>query len=212
MKAGHPIHAFRTMEKPMSRLACFPLILLLVLAACSKPVSNTGDPRSQGAGNAGASTPAGNACDRKLVTSADAAAILGEPIASEKALPGDAQSCVFTAADFTALTISLSNGGYLGCGEDAHAGDQRIRRRRTGGVAVDAQGDHRGKEQPALRHRGRRSRPGRGRDTGDTRRPLQQDFRGDVRLQPLTAKPKVSRRAGAGGRTKTMTLNPGEHP
>ena len=110
MKAGHPIHAFRTMEKPMSRLACFPLILLLVLAACSKPVSNTGDPRSQGAGNAGASTPAGNACDRKLVTSADAAAILGEPIASEKALPGDAQSCVFTTAGFTTLTISLRPG------------------------------------------------------------------------------------------------------
>jgi hypothetical protein len=30
------------MKKPMSRLACFPLILLLVLGACSKPVSNTG--------------------------------------------------------------------------------------------------------------------------------------------------------------------------
>jgi hypothetical protein len=110
MKAVCPVQAFRTMEKPMSRLACFPLLLLLVLAACSKPASNTGDPAAQGAGNAGASTPAGNACDRKLVTSADAAEILGEPVASEKTLPGDAQSCVFTAADFTALTISLRPG------------------------------------------------------------------------------------------------------
>jgi len=44
------------------------------------------------------------------VTSADAAEILGEPVASEKTLPGDAQSCVFTTADFTTLTISLRPG------------------------------------------------------------------------------------------------------
>src|ERR1700685_580273 len=98
MKAVHPIHAVRQMEKPMSRLACFPLILLLVLSACSKPVSNTGDARSQGAGHAGASPPAGNACARNRVPSPDAAEIRGEPVASEKALPGDAQSCVFTTA------------------------------------------------------------------------------------------------------------------
>jgi hypothetical protein len=110
MKAGYPVHAFRTIEKPMSRLACFPLILLLVFGACSKPASNTGAlAASQGATNA-ASTPAGNACDRKLVTSADAAEILGEPAASEKALPGDPQSCVFTTSDFTTLTISLRPG------------------------------------------------------------------------------------------------------
>ena len=110
MKASYPVHAFRTLEKPMSRLACFLLILLLVLGACSKPVSNTGAAASQGVANGDASTPAGNACDRKLVTSADAAQILGEPVASEKVLPGDAQSCVFTTADFTRLTISLRPG------------------------------------------------------------------------------------------------------
>jgi hypothetical protein len=110
MNASYPVHAFRTMEKPMSRLACFPLILLLALAACSKPLSNTGAAASQGAGNGGAGTPAGNACDRKLVTSADAAEILGEPVAPEKTLPGDAQSCVFKTADFTTLTISLRPG------------------------------------------------------------------------------------------------------
>ena len=86
------------------------LCLLLVLGACSKPASKTGAAPSHSAANAGASTPAGNACDRKLVTSADAAEILGEPAPSEKALPGDAQSCVFTTADFTTLTISLRPG------------------------------------------------------------------------------------------------------
>src|SRR3984885_2322010 len=110
MKASYSVHAFRTLEKAMSRSAWLPLILLLVFSACSKPASNTGAPAaSQGATNA-ASTAAGNACDRKLVTSADAAEILGEPVVSEKALPGDAQSCVFTTADFTTLTISLRPG------------------------------------------------------------------------------------------------------
>ncbi len=110
MNASYPVHALRTLEKPMPHLASFPLILLLVLGACSKPVSNPGAPASQGVANAAASTAAGNACDRKLVTSADAAEILGEPVASEKALPGDAQSCAFTTADFTTLTISLRPG------------------------------------------------------------------------------------------------------
>jgi len=98
------------MEKPMSRLACFPLILLLVLGACSKTASKTGASASQGVENAGTGIPAGNACDRKLVTSTDAAEVLGAPVASEKALEGDAQSCVFTTADYTTLTISLRPG------------------------------------------------------------------------------------------------------
>ena len=102
--------AWQSLEKLMPRLACLPLILLLFLGACSKPASTTGTTASLGVANAGASTPAGNACDRKLVTSADAAEILGEPAASEKTLPGDAQSCVFTTADFTTLTISLRPG------------------------------------------------------------------------------------------------------
>jgi hypothetical protein len=111
MKASGSVGAFRRLEKPMSRLACFQFIVLLGLCACSKPVSNTGTAAaSQGAKNATVSTAAGNACDRKLVTSADAAEILGEPAPSEKTLPGDAQSCVFTTAGFTTLTISMRPG------------------------------------------------------------------------------------------------------
>ncbi len=110
MKANSPVHAFRTQEKLVSRLACFPIILFLALVACSKPASKTGDAASQSAKNAAAGTPAGNACDRKLVTSADAAEILGKPVASEETLQGDAQSCVFATADSTTLTISLRPG------------------------------------------------------------------------------------------------------
>jgi hypothetical protein len=111
MKARYPVHAFRTLEKPMSRSAWLPLSLLLAFSACSKPMSNTGTAAvSQGATNAAASTATSNACDRKLVSSADAAEILGEPLASKRALTGDPQSCVFTTADFTTLTISLRPG------------------------------------------------------------------------------------------------------
>jgi hypothetical protein len=111
MRVDRPVGAFRTQGKQMSPLACLSLILLLVLGACSKGESNAdAAAASHGTANAAASTPAGNACDRKLVTSADAADILGEPVASEKAVPGDAQSCVFSTGDFTTLTISLRPG------------------------------------------------------------------------------------------------------
>jgi hypothetical protein len=110
MKASCPIDAFQTLKEPMSRSSCLPLILLLVISACSKPMSNAGTAASPGATNAAASTPASNACDRKLVSSTDATEILGQPVASEEVLPGDAQSCVFTTADFTTLTISLRPG------------------------------------------------------------------------------------------------------
>ncbi|MFZ0957590.1 MAG: hypothetical protein WAN60_14685 [Candidatus Sulfotelmatobacter sp.] len=108
MKTNGSVDGFRTLEKPISCLAYF---LLLLLCACSKPISNTGTTAaSQSTTNAGPGTPAGNACDRKLVTSADAAEILGAPAAKEETLQGDAQSCVFTTADLTTLTISLRPG------------------------------------------------------------------------------------------------------
>ena len=111
MKASGFVDTFRRSEKPMSRLACFPFILILVLCACSKSTSNRSTAAaSQSATNAGTSTPSGNACDRKLVTSADAAEILGAPVASEKTVEGDAQSCAFATAGFTTLTISLRPG------------------------------------------------------------------------------------------------------
>jgi len=111
MKTSHLVHAFQTREGPLSRLACLPPILFLVLGGCSKPGSNPGTAAaSQGVVKSVSSAPAGNACDRKLVTTADAAEILGKPVASEKTLPGDAQSCVFSTADLTTLTISLRPG------------------------------------------------------------------------------------------------------
>jgi hypothetical protein len=59
-----------------------------------------------------ATTPAGNACDRRLVTKDDVAGILREPIVRMKSLAadGDAQSCAFETAGFATVTISLRPG------------------------------------------------------------------------------------------------------
>jgi hypothetical protein len=51
-----------------------------------------------------------NACDRKLLTTADAAHVLGAPVARTQVLAGDPQTCVFTTASFTTLTVSLRPG------------------------------------------------------------------------------------------------------
>lgn len=56
--------------------------------------------------------PAGNACDRGLVTKDDVAGILREPIVRVHSLAtdGDAQSCAFETAGFASVTISLRPG------------------------------------------------------------------------------------------------------
>jgi len=77
------------------------LVLVLAVAACSKGTTHA---------TARSSVPDGNACDRHLVTASDAAAILGAPITDTKTLPGDAQTCVFTTAAFSTLTITLRPG------------------------------------------------------------------------------------------------------
>src|ERR1700722_1257073 len=110
MKTNCPFDIFRILRKAMSYSAYLPLVLLLLFGGCSKAVPNTGATAASQSSATAASTPAGNACDRKLVTTADAAEILGEPITSENTLAGDAQSCVFTTANFTTLTISLRPG------------------------------------------------------------------------------------------------------
>ena len=56
--------------------------------------------------------PAGNACNRGLVTKDDVAGILREPIVRVQSLAtdGDAQSCAFETTGFASVTISLRPG------------------------------------------------------------------------------------------------------
>jgi hypothetical protein len=70
--------------------------------------AGAGGPR----GNAPASAPAGNACDRHLVTQEDVAGILRDPIAAVKSLAadGDPQTCSFETASLATVNITVRPG------------------------------------------------------------------------------------------------------
>jgi hypothetical protein len=87
-----------------------PLALLAVLsvAACSKSASNTAVAHTSTTTTV--SAPAGTACDRKLITTADVAPLFSEPISGEKTIPGDAQSCEFDTVNFSSVQIAVRPG------------------------------------------------------------------------------------------------------
>lgn len=91
-----------------SPIAAIALILLAATAGCSKPAG--GSAAGQHVAAQTAAVPAGTACDRKLITQADIAPLLSEPITSMETLKGDAQSCVFTTSGFSSVTVSLRPG------------------------------------------------------------------------------------------------------
>jgi hypothetical protein len=92
----------------MHRLLPLALVAVLAATACSKPAGNAAAGASAQA--TPAATPVGNACDRKLVTQADVAPLLDEPISGEKSIPGDAQSCEFDTAGFSSVQIAVRPG------------------------------------------------------------------------------------------------------
>ncbi len=92
----------------MSRLIPVAFIALAAVGGCSKP--SGGGAGQPGATGTTAVASAGTPCDRKLVTEADIAGLMTEPIAEMKALPGDPQSCTFTTAGFSSVTVSLRPG------------------------------------------------------------------------------------------------------
>jgi hypothetical protein len=81
----------------------FTLIMTSGMAGCSKPAdgANAGAPASQ------ASASAADPCDGKVVSQADAAAILGSPITSTKPLEGVAHSCRFETAAFSGMSVTI---------------------------------------------------------------------------------------------------------
>ena len=84
--------------------------LLGVVAGCSRTAPNAA---ADGATAVAAPTPqvvAGNACERKLITAQDAAVVLGTAVTATKTIPGDPQSCQFSTAGFSSVTISLRPG------------------------------------------------------------------------------------------------------
>ena len=87
--------------------------VLAILGGCTK--SSDGPARSTSASThvASATRPTGNACDRKLLTIADIADIVDGPIATVAAIPGDAESCKFSTAGFSSITVSLRSAGRM---------------------------------------------------------------------------------------------------
>jgi hypothetical protein len=84
------------------------IVAALCIAGCSKPGAGNGATAS--ATPAATSAPAGTACDRKLIVQADVAPLFDEAIASEKTIPGDAQSCEFTTTNFSSVQIAVRPG------------------------------------------------------------------------------------------------------
>jgi hypothetical protein len=96
----------------MSRNPALPMAMafaLSIVLACgkSRPGTATAPGRPQ---SAVARANTGNACDRKLLTAADAATILSDPITGTRSTPGDPQSCEFTTTSFSSVRVTLRPG------------------------------------------------------------------------------------------------------
>lgn len=94
----------------MHRSVPLALVALLAVGACSKPATNGASGASASATPAAASTPVGNACDRKLIVAADVAPLFDEAIAKEETLAGDAQTCTFTTTGFSLVHVTIRPG------------------------------------------------------------------------------------------------------
>ena len=95
------------------RIYAFLIALLsLVVPACgasgqSQSASGGGRP---GSAKGSASTPAGNPCERKLVSAADVAGIMTSAVVKTEPLDGDPQSCVFSTALQSHITVMVRPG------------------------------------------------------------------------------------------------------
>jgi len=83
--------------------------VLCTVVACSQPASGTGASAGKATDQSATVAP-GNACERKLISAQDVAGLFDEPITSSKNIPGDPQSCEFSTAGFSSLTISVRPG------------------------------------------------------------------------------------------------------
>jgi hypothetical protein len=77
-------------------------------AGCSQQAPGA----SAGTGQAAVQSTAvpGSACDRKMITAQDVAGLFNVPITASKNIPGDPQSCEFSTAGFSSVTISVRPG------------------------------------------------------------------------------------------------------
>jgi hypothetical protein len=93
----------------MQTLHIAVLSVIAVATACSKGTSQAAAGSS---GSAATAAPISkvNACDGQLITRAEAADIVGAPIADIKPLDGDPQTCEFEAPGWLSLSVTLRPG------------------------------------------------------------------------------------------------------
>ena len=110
-----PRPAMRKCEIASLTLAC----LLCAQAGCSGSSSGPADvttvshaDSSPVAADRGKTHNGSNAnvCDRRLLTAADVAGILGDSITGTRAVAGDVQSCEFVTSSFPGITVSVRPG------------------------------------------------------------------------------------------------------
>ena len=93
-----------------------PVLLLVTLAAagCSKTASSSVASVAAAANVAGAANVAtsggASACERHLIDQADVQPLLTGPITSVKPLESDPESCMFSTAGFSSITITVRPG------------------------------------------------------------------------------------------------------
>lgn len=80
---------------------------LSMIVSCAK--SSPGAPQAQRQAPRTAAV-IGNACDGKLLTVADAATVISEPITATEPIAGDAQSCQFKTASFSSVLVTVRPG------------------------------------------------------------------------------------------------------
>lgn len=91
--------------KSTSQAAAFVVVLSLVTACSRSAQSPAGTPPV--AANAQSVVPAGNVCDRQLLTMADLGGIFDDAFTATKSLQGDAQTCYFVTAAQHRLRVTL---------------------------------------------------------------------------------------------------------
>ena len=98
----------------MRRLTyALPIVLLpLVVTACgaSDRAESASGESGKKSGTASAPSQAGNPCERKLVSQADVAGIMTSPVVKTEPLEGDPQSCVFSTALQSHITVMVRPG------------------------------------------------------------------------------------------------------
>ena len=99
------------------------LPVILAIAGCSKPASSSAANSANTASAASAVTSAGaSACDRHLIGQADVQPLLTGPITAVKPLPSDPESCAFSTAGFSSITVTLRPGQGRQTLKSWHAG------------------------------------------------------------------------------------------